>query len=68
MEIRENLCEFYQIFPFLLALMGKKFYTLISVSALGDHAGCAVVTQWHISERVIGDQYEENREEHNRSG
>ena len=26
------------------------------------------MTQWHISERVIGDQYEENREEHNRSG
>lgn len=33
--------KFYQIFPFLLALMGKKFYTLISVSALGNHAGCA---------------------------
>ncbi len=26
------------------------------------------MTKRHISERVIGDQYEENREEHNRSG
>lgn len=30
-----NLCEFDQIFSFLLALTGKKFYTLINVPALG---------------------------------
>ncbi len=33
--------EICVIFPFLLALMGKKFYTLISVSALGKGAESA---------------------------
>ena len=35
---------------------------------IGKSCWLCVVTKRHISERVIGDQYEENREEHNRSG
>lgn len=49
-----NLCEFYQIFSFLLALMGKKFYTLISVPVAGLFREKAAAARY-ISERVIGD-------------
>ena len=57
MEIRENCVNSIRFSPFYLPSWEKSFILLLACP------------HWEIiSESVICDQYEENREEHNRSG